>query len=68
MNQQIVRRKINKKKPEKTRQPIPAGILKLLQAMGKIKTVVKKKSTWTPHQGPRECARRVHQMQKTTST
>jgi hypothetical protein len=68
MNQQIVRRKINKKKPEAPRQPIPSGIMKLLQAMGKISTAVYRRSgRYTPHQGPRECARRVRQMQKTTS-
>jgi len=46
---------------------IPENVLKLLQATGKIRTAVKKSSIYTRHQGPRECARRVRQMRKTTS-
>ena len=68
MNQQIVRRKSNKKKPEEARKPIPAGILKLLKAMGRISMPTLRISRYTRHQGPRECARRRGQMQKTTST
>jgi len=67
---ELVRRKINKvksKKPQRPRQPVPEFVLKLLEALGKVKRVVRKNSRWTRHQGPRECARRVRQMQKTTS-
>ena len=56
----------------KPKQPrvvrIPENVLKRLQAMGRIKTAVNSSSRYTRHQGPRECARRVRQMQKTTST
>jgi hypothetical protein len=68
---ELVRRRINKGKSkslQRPRQPMPAFVLKLLEAMGKIKSVIPKSSCYTRHQGPRECARRVRQMQKTTST
>lgn len=68
MNEQIVRKKINKKKPARPRQPIPLFVLKLLEAMGKVKRVVRKASRYAPHQGPRECARRMRQKQKSTSS
>jgi hypothetical protein len=69
MTEQI-RRKINKgksKTSQQPRRPVPMGILKLLESMGKVKRVVRDKSRWTRHQGPRECARRVRQMQRTIS-
>lgn len=50
------------------RQQIPADVLKLLQAMGRGFTAIKKQHRNAPHQGPRECARRVRQMQRSTST
>ena len=56
----------------KPKQPrgirIPENVMKLLEAMGKVKRAVRITSRYTRHQGPRECARRVRQMQKTTST
>lgn len=69
----MVRRRINKgKEPKRPRQPVPAFVLMLLEALGKIKEIVPKSSRYTRHQGPRECARRVRQMartkQPTTST
>jgi len=69
---EMVRRRINKgksKTSQRPRQPVPEFVLMLLQAMGKIKMpTVRIGSRYTRHQGPRECARRVRQMQKTTST
>lgn len=67
MNQKIVRKKINQKKPERKPRPILKAVLALLEAMGKIETIVPKRARYTRHHGPRECARRVRQMQKTTS-
>jgi hypothetical protein len=67
---EMVRKRINKgksKRPQRPRQPVPEFVMKLLEAMGKVKRVVRKTSCYTRHQGPRECARRVLQMQKTTS-
>jgi len=49
------------------RQQIPADIMKLLEAMGKGRSVNPKRKNYSPHQGPRECARRVRQKQKTSS-
>lgn len=68
MNQQIVRKKINRKKLERKGYQVPKAVMMLLEAMGKVKTLVPKAACYTRHQGPRECARRVRQMQKTTSS
>ena len=62
-----------KKRPQNVgRQQIPADIMKLLEAMGKGRSVNPKRKGYSPRQGPRECARRVRQMartkQPTTST
>ena len=68
---ELVRKRINKGKSkalQRPRQPVPEFVMKLLEAMGKIKRAVRKTSCYTRHQGPRECARRVRQMQKTTSS
>lgn len=50
------------------RQQIPENVMKLLEAMGRGVTAIKKQHKYAPHQGPRECARRLRQTQKTTST
>lgn len=64
MNQQLVRRKINQKNPERKPFQIPKAVLKLLEALGKIELPKLRTGRYTRHQGPRECARRVRQMQR----
>lgn len=64
---EMVRKRINKGKSkalQRPRQPVPKFVLKLLEAMGKIKRVVRKTSCYTRHRGPRECARRVRQREQ----
>jgi len=64
---ELVRKRINKgksKAQKRPRQPMPAFVLQLLEAMGKIKQLIPKSSRYARHQGARECARRVRQIKQ----
>lgn len=46
------------------KKQIDPAEMSLLKAMGKILPKIFRSSRYNPHQGPRECARRVLQMER----